>query len=275
VEVDGTQLYAEVRGSGPAALLIHAGGEDAEEWRPTAERLDGFTVVTYDRRGTLRSGRDAWPGQGSIQHANDAAGLLRAIGISDTLVFGGSAGGIVALRLALLHPTLVRCAIVYEAGLFAHVRDGEPFRRPADLALAAYLDDHPDDWVGAVHAFGRAIAALTTRGATSGNFLDPPPGRDWYATREDGNAEALVRDDIPITSRERFDIDEVAASPVELMFAYGTESLPIFRSIATELAAARRSVPDRIEGGGHGIYLQPELAAAYIRRKSRVCGGRT
>jgi pimeloyl-ACP methyl ester carboxylesterase len=60
--VNGTRLYAEVRGSGPAVLLIHADAEDAEGWRPIAERLTGFTVVTYDRRGTLRSGRDDWPG---------------------------------------------------------------------------------------------------------------------------------------------------------------------------------------------------------------------
>ena len=99
--VNGTVLYAEVRGSGPPVLLIHAGGEDAEQWRPLAERLSGFTVVTYDRRGTLRSGRDAWPGGGSAQHADDAAGLLRALGVDDVLVFGASSGGIPALQLAL------------------------------------------------------------------------------------------------------------------------------------------------------------------------------
>ncbi|MEX0625229.1 MAG: hypothetical protein WD402_01650 [Chloroflexota bacterium] len=54
-------------------ILVHAGGEDAEQWRPVAERLTGFTVVTYDRRGTLRSGRENWPGGGSPQHADDAA----------------------------------------------------------------------------------------------------------------------------------------------------------------------------------------------------------
>ena len=42
---NGTTLYAEVRGSGPAVLLIHAGGEDAEEWRPIAERLTGFSEI--------------------------------------------------------------------------------------------------------------------------------------------------------------------------------------------------------------------------------------
>ena len=43
-----------------------------------AERLEDHTVVTYDRRGTLRSGRDDWPGAGSSQHADDAAAVLHA-----------------------------------------------------------------------------------------------------------------------------------------------------------------------------------------------------
>ena len=36
----------------------------------------GYEVVTYDRRGTGRSGRDDWPGRGAGQHADDAAALL-------------------------------------------------------------------------------------------------------------------------------------------------------------------------------------------------------
>lgn len=64
---NGTTLYAEVRGAGPAILLIPGGAEDAEGWRPVAERLSGNTVVTYDRRGTLRSGREDWPGRGSAR----------------------------------------------------------------------------------------------------------------------------------------------------------------------------------------------------------------
>jgi pimeloyl-ACP methyl ester carboxylesterase len=46
--LNGTTIYAEIQGSGPAILLIHAGAEDAEEYRPIAERLTDFTVVTYD-----------------------------------------------------------------------------------------------------------------------------------------------------------------------------------------------------------------------------------
>ena len=264
--VNGTILYAEVRGSGPAVLLIHAGGEDAEQWRPIAERLTGFTVVTYDRRGTLRSGRDDWPGGGSAQHADDAAGLLGALGVDDVLVFGGSSGGIPALQLALRHPELIRRALVYEPGYFRHVPGGAALQRPVNAAVAKHLATHPDDWVGAWAACRRAFARAPDAGPR--DFFTPPPGQEWYAEREDANAEALVLDDVPILTRELVDEKELATAPVDIRFSFGTASLPIFREIATHLAAVRNAAPDALDGGGHGLIYHPEAAAAYIRAQS-------
>ena len=122
VQIRGTSIYAEVRGEGPAILIIPGGAEDAEGWRPVAERLQGHLVVTYDRRGTLRSGREDWPGRGSAQHADDAAALLDALTIDDALVFGGSSAGIVAVELALRYPSRIRRALVFEPGYFGKDR---------------------------------------------------------------------------------------------------------------------------------------------------------
>ena len=41
----------------------------------------GYEVVTYDRRGTGRSGREDWPGGGADQHADDAAALIHQLGL--------------------------------------------------------------------------------------------------------------------------------------------------------------------------------------------------
>jgi pimeloyl-ACP methyl ester carboxylesterase len=151
--VNGTTLYAEVRGEGPAILLIPGGAEDAEGWRGAAERLPGRTVVTYDRRGTLRSGREDWPGRGSAQHADDAAALLRALGLDEVVVFGGSSGGIIAVQLAVRHPKLVRQAVVYEPGYLTAVERGGKLRSLVLAATEAHLRSHPGDWVGAYRAF--------------------------------------------------------------------------------------------------------------------------
>jgi pimeloyl-ACP methyl ester carboxylesterase len=261
--VNGTTLYAEVRGSGPVVLLVHAGGEDAEQWRPVAERLTGFTVVTYDRRGTMRSGRGDWPGAGSAQHADDAAALLEALGLDNVLVFGASSGGIPALQFALRHPELIRRALVYEPGYFRLVPGGEDLQLPVNEAVAEHLAAHPGDWVGAYAAFRRAAGPPPDSG--SRDALTPPPGQEWYAEREEANAEAFVVDDVPILSRELVDEEELRTAPVDIRFAFGTESLPIFREIATHLAAVRNATPDAIDGAGHLMTYAPEAAAAYIR----------
>ena len=54
---------------------------------------DELTVVAYDRRGTRRSGREDWPGGGSVQHADDAAAPVKALGINRVTDMGFSAGG--------------------------------------------------------------------------------------------------------------------------------------------------------------------------------------
>jgi pimeloyl-ACP methyl ester carboxylesterase len=218
--VNGTTLYAEVRGSGPAVLLVHAGGEDAEQWRPVAERLTGFTVVTYDRRGTLRSGRDDWPGAGSAQHADDAAGLLETLGLDNVLVFGASSGGIPALQLALRHPDLIRRALIYEPGYFRLVPGGEDLLIPVTRAVAEHLAAHPGDWVGAWAAFRRMTGPPPDDG--SGGVLTPAPGMDWYAEREEVDAEAFVVDDVPFLTHEPLNEEELRTAPVDIRFAFGT-----------------------------------------------------
>ena len=96
----------------------------------------------------------------------------------------------------------------------------------------------------------------------------PPPGKEWYADREDADAEALVVDDVPILSRELVDEVELATAAVDIRFSFGTASLPIFREIATHLASVRHAAPDAIDGAGHLMKYLPDAAAAYVRTQS-------
>jgi pimeloyl-ACP methyl ester carboxylesterase len=261
-KVNGTTIYAEVRGEGSPVLLIPGGAEDAETWRAVAERLAGHTVVTYDRRGTLRSGRDDWPGRGSAQHADDAAALLREIGLGAAIVFGGSSAGIVATQLALRHPRLIRRALAYEPGYFRAVHGGPDVQAIANGAVADHLDRNPGDWVGAFRAFVQAAAPGAGPGQPG--FLAPPAGRDWYSRREEANAEAFVRDDLVVLTTEPIDEAALAVADVELRFAHGTASPAIFREIAAHLAAQRGAKPDLVQDAGHSICFQPAIAARYI-----------
>jgi len=264
--INGTTIYAEIRGDGSPVLLIPGGAEDAEGWRAVAERLAGHTVVTYDRRGTLRSGREDWPGRGSAQHADDAAGLLREIGIGPAVVFGGSSAGIVATQLALRYPTLIRRALVFEPGYLRCVPKGTELQAATHDAVMAHLDRHATDWVGAYAAALSAAAQSAAPGQPG--FLAPPLGRDWYSRREEGNAEAFVRDDIPVLTSEVVDEASLALVAVDLRISRGTASPPVFGEIAAYLAGIRGADPDVIAGAGHAIYFQPDLVADYIRTNS-------
>jgi pimeloyl-ACP methyl ester carboxylesterase len=262
--IAGTCLYAEIRGSGPPLLVIGAADEDAEFYRGIAERLaDELTVVTYDRRGTRRSGREDWPGGGSVQHADDAAALLAELGLQDVTVLGSSAGAIVALRLALRHAEVVKTALCFEPGLFRLARGGDELRHRGQAAVQEHLASHPDDWAGASAALGRA--AVDAIEVDSRGLFTPPEGREWFAKRADSNAESLLRGDLPLTG-EIVEIDAVASCPAGVRFAYGTASLPVFREITTRLAAARGTTPDALEGMGHSLFYDPDTAATYIRR---------
>jgi pimeloyl-ACP methyl ester carboxylesterase len=247
-------------------LLIHAGAEDAEGWRPIAERLTGFTVVTYDRRGTLRSGRDGWPGGGSAQHADDAAGLLEALGLDDALVLGYSSSGNIALQVALRHAELVRRALVYEPGYLLFLPDPANIHRRLTEAASEHLVGNPDDWAG---AYAAAMRALAPEPEISGDAsTTSPQPRSWYDEREEGNAETLLRDDIPILTAELVEEAELATAQADIRFSFGTETRPIFRDIAARLAAVRNAIPDVLNGVGHFLYYYPDVAAAYIRAQS-------
>lgn len=203
---------------------------------------------------------------GSAQHADDTAALLDGLGLRDVLVFGGSAGGIVALQLALRYPRLIRRSIAFEPGYFRQVPGGEARVLPANQAMEAHLVSHPGDWAGAYAAFGRAVAP--TAASSPRGYFTAPTAMDWYTEREDGNADALVRDDIPILTQELVDETALASAAPDIRFSFGANSLSIFREITTHLAAIRGAVPDAIQGVGHSIYYYPDAAATYIRSQS-------
>lgn len=288
-EVNGCRLHAEVRGTGPTILIIGAASDDAEMFRPIAERLTGFTVVTYDPRGTLRSSRDGWPCD-SARHADDAAELLRALGLGADAggghtgadVFGASAGGIVAVQLALRHPETVRRVTVFEPGYFQLTASGRDLAARVGAQVDRHLAAHPGDWAGAV-ALLSGVARVEQPGGEPpaderpavrpSGLLAAPEGLDWYAARGEALAENLIRGDLPITG-ERVDRRALAESAADIRFAFGSASHPVFGEIARELTRVRRrpgsadpAEPDVIDGVGHVVYFAPEPVAEYLRRR--------
>ena len=127
-EVNGTRLYYEVMGKGPAVVLLHGGLNDSRLWdaqmRPLSRR---FRVVRYDMRGFGRSNAERsefWP-------TEDLRALLDFLKIEKATVVGLSLGGIVAADFALEHPERVERLVFVGAGL----RGGN--QPPDERAVAA------------------------------------------------------------------------------------------------------------------------------------------
>ena len=116
VSANDTTLYYELRGDGPSLLLISGATGDAGHWTDVADKLaDKYTVITYDRRGNSRSPRPpGWTSTTVDEQADDAAALLRGVGLSPAIVVGTSAGASIAANLAIRHPEVLRAVVFHE-----------------------------------------------------------------------------------------------------------------------------------------------------------------
>ena len=109
VKAGDIEIEYERAGSGARLLFISGTGGDLRN-RPGV--MDGplpgrFDVLAYDQRGMGRTSKPDAP-YSMAGYADDAAGLMDAIGWDDALVIGISFGGMVAQELVLRHPWRVR-----------------------------------------------------------------------------------------------------------------------------------------------------------------------
>ena len=255
VEVNGATLYYEKQGTGPSILLIAGSTGDAGHFSRSADLLaDEFTVVVYDRRGNSRSPRPpGWTVTSVAEQADDAAGLIRALGLAPAVVFGASAGGPIALDVMLRHGHLVRSGILQDPSVFSVLPDPlepviprrriieEALRtsgpRGAVKALVRYLND--DAFFAAIPAdvlermLGNADTVLT---------VESPGFAGWPLTRQD-------------IARLRM--------PVSLMIA--AETLPEYRQVTAWLAKELKVEPVTVPGK-HAFYCyRPQDLADALR----------
>src|ERR1700680_250647 len=109
VSVGEIELAYERSGAGPPLLLIMGMSGTALHWGEPflhALRRD-FEVIVYDHRGVGASTRLDGPIT-TAQLAEDAVGLLTALGIETAHIVGISMGGMIAQELALAYPERVR-----------------------------------------------------------------------------------------------------------------------------------------------------------------------
>jgi pimeloyl-ACP methyl ester carboxylesterase len=128
-EVNGTKLYYEVQGKGPAVVLIHGGLVDRRLWDDQMSPLSKrYRVVRYDLRAFGKSASATEP----FSHIEDLRALLDFLKIERATLVGLSLGGIIAADFALEYPKRVNLLVLVGAGLRG---DAQP---PDKAAIEAY-----------------------------------------------------------------------------------------------------------------------------------------
>ena len=145
--VNGTNLYYEEYGAGPAVVLTPGGRNDTNGLRPIAALLSPHCrVILHDRRNCGKSDI-VIGGELSEQHAwgEEMAGLLKQIGAAPAYLIGGSAGSRTSITVAVRHPEVVKGIYVWEVsggpisgmsmspGYYGQYIDAAPVRLPRRL----------------------------------------------------------------------------------------------------------------------------------------------
>jgi pimeloyl-ACP methyl ester carboxylesterase len=256
VQVNGAELYYEIRGSGPPLLFIQGMTGDGGAFQRVAERLsDEFTVVTYHRRAnSLSPPPDGWTSTTIDEQADDAAALLVALDLAPATVFGTSMGAAILLNLMQRHPDTLRGAILHEP-VMAHAV-------PSGAAFGAGFQSMVETGMATV-GLRETMERLIRMVAGDGNVenLDPE-----LRERMLGNAEVFFFSELPAAVSYTPDAGELAACEVPAIAAAGIENPePVYREsaiwVATQLGTRVQEMP-----GAHTPYLDhPDALATAIR----------
>jgi pimeloyl-ACP methyl ester carboxylesterase len=141
---NGIELCYETFGSSddPALLLVMGLGAQMIAWPDTfceALASRGFHVIRYDNRDVGLSTKLEGQTYSLDDMADDAAGLLDALGIGAAHVVGASMGGMISQVLAIRHPAkvLTLTSIMSSAG-------GEDAAPPSPEAMAVLMAQRPE-----------------------------------------------------------------------------------------------------------------------------------
>ena len=254
--VNGATLYYEKQGIGTAVLLIAGSTGDAGNFTRAADLLaDEFTVVTYDRRGNSRSPRPSgWTTTSVAEQADDAAGLIDSLGLSPAVVFGASAGGLIALDLMIRHARLVRAGIVQEPSIFSVLPDPMAALAPRRALIEEALRTKGPR--AAIEALMRYLNDDAVFAAIPAEILE----------RMLGNADTILTIESPGFARWQPKTEDLASLTVPITLMFANETLPVYKEVthwlATQLKAELVIVPGR-----HGFYFyRPQDLAAALRR---------
>jgi pimeloyl-ACP methyl ester carboxylesterase len=236
---NGVSLHYEERGAGEPLVCIHGTLSSAALWRDAATELGtrGRAIV-YDRRGFSQSERPE-PFVADVHlHADDAAALIDALAAEPAVVIGRSAGGEIAVDLALRYPDRVRALALLEGGGLTLGEAAMRWIAAVDEQVFAAAEA---DMSSVAESLFRAVAG-------DGGWDDlPQPIKDMLAA----NGPAIVADERNGYLDVRAEQLGTIVQPALLVAAQ--DSPPEFAEVTNLMAAAMPSARVEWVEGGHLI----------------------
>jgi pimeloyl-ACP methyl ester carboxylesterase len=112
VDVGSLHMYYEIHGAGKPLVLLHGGFGDIPSWGPTLTALaQSREVIAFELEGHGRTADLDRPLSWE-QMTDDVAAAVKKLGFDQVDVMGYSLGGVMALRMGVKYPSLVRKLVV-------------------------------------------------------------------------------------------------------------------------------------------------------------------
>jgi 3-oxoadipate enol-lactonase len=259
VAVRDLRIYYELRGLGHRLLCISGTGGDLRRSPSIFDSplVPHFEILAFDQRGLGQTSKPDIP-YTMADYADDAAGLLEAVGWDSCSVMGISFGGMVAQELALRYPTRVERLVLACTSSGGDGGSSYPLHEMAGLSMEEYtrrlviLSDtrRTPVWQEAHKADFQSLVDLTLNGLRIG--VDEP-GHRTGARRQ---LEARI-------GHDTFDRLPALKMPVYVVGGrYDGIALPAnLQAMAGQMANSRLELFE----GGHLFFMQDPRAFENIK----------
>ncbi len=258
INVDGASLYVEIRGEGPAIMLVGC-PMGASAFTPFAEQLAAdYTVITTDPRGINRSIVDDRQNEVTPEVlANDYRQILTHLGVESASMFGSSGGAVATLAFAQANPEMVAKVIAHEPPLEELLDDREQLRADTNDMVETYL---AGDIIGAWLKFFKG----------AGIDMDPDGVAAWINNRTDkqeiADEEFFFGNTMRPTSWWQPDVGALRAVAPRIVIGVGSESVgQVCDRTANAMASLLGLTPTVFPGDHTGFVGHPEAFATQLR----------
>ena len=259
LEVPGARItydIAEVRKSTAPPLLLFGSPMDASGFSALAARFPDRTTITYDPRGTGRSGISTTESSPEL-HAQDLQALALELGSPQLDMFASSGGAVNALAFAGHSGDLISILVVHEPPLAQILPDREAALSGVEDILRTYQE----------RGRGPAMAQFMAYAGWQGEFPAdngelPAAGPEPEALEADDGArdDPLFAWNLRTCTNFQPDFAGLRDGPASIVVGVGAASAGTMAARAAAVTAARLGTLPVTFPGGHGGFLDADWA---------------